>query len=322
MPLPKNLNISYIPKKSDQLTIKIIPTLTRECKKKEFIGKFEVSPEVAQFLLEKHNPINRTLNQISVESLARDMKNGKWQGHVGDEVTIDRDGNLNNGQHRLAAIVASGLSQDMSFRFGVDPETRLVEGRGRIKQFSDYLSMTNSQGMAYRNNHAATIRLLFGFIHDQYRPQVYSGNAKPTNSELNDVNEAFGAELYDSLCFVLDHKIGKVTVESNAALLHFLFKRSENGHLADEFMEALATGVNMNGDDPRLIIRNRLSGDRTLRQQCNKDKAMGLIVKAWNAWVNKKKWTTKERNPSEMLKIDGLTNVGSHALYVEPESQV
>lgn len=322
----QGLNLNYATKSAPApaLNTKNFALLVKEAANNEFAGEFTVNAAIAKHLLEKHNPKNRKIHAPSVTALARDMREGRWLGHVGDEITFDNKGHLNNGQHRLAAIVESGLEQRMSLRFGLNEAGRLVEGRGRTKQFSDYLSMTGGE---YKHQAAlsALVRLLYGFLLDNKRPQSASGNAKPTNGELNEVMVEFGESLYESLVYMKSLNILHVMVDTNAALLHFLFKQTTHGKAkADDFFAKLANGAAMNGTDPRLVVRNRFIADTTkmYRQQGNKDITMGLVAKAWNAWVHGKDWSSKERTPAHLVQIDGLTKLGDRDIYAAPKAAV
>lgn len=297
------------------LTKEIWDTCMNSVKRGEFVDEFTIGPDMAKYILSQHNPVNRTVNRNHVASLTRDMKNGNWMGHVGDEMTIDRNGHLINSQHRLHAVVEADTPQRFTVRMGVDPDKRLVQDRGRVKSEADLLYMDNPN-VKYRSSQSSIARMLYAFMNDQSRPQSYITNTKPTTSELKTITSAFGQGAYDSLIFVVKHGIKTVTVETNAAVLHFLMKNSDFGHRADEFFEGLASGVNLDRDDPRMVIRNRLLNDKgVLRGQKNKDIAMGLIIKGWNAWVAGKKWSSKEHTPDSMPKISGLSKVGSYQLY-------
>jgi hypothetical protein len=312
------LDVNYISKTPKELTKKTLIALTNEAKKAVFTQSYIVGPEIAEYILDNLNPKNRTINKGHVDSLVRDMQNGSWMGHVADEIIFDNEGHLNNGQHRLTAIIKSELPQTFAFRFGLDPKCRLVEGRGRTKQSSDTLSMLEGSDTPHRTSRAAIARLIYGFIHDQVRPQVYSGNAKPTNSEMMDmIYDHFNQDILDSLNFVNSIGIGKITIVTNAAFLHFLFKNSTNGKKADEFFTKLASGANLDVDNPILVIKNRFTDFRKdkLREQKSKDASLGLIVKAWNAWNNNEKWSTRVQYPNEMLKIEGLKKIGKYKLY-------
>lgn len=314
----KGLKINYTVQKAPALDRKTFNALINEAKTSEFTIDLMIGKDIAAHILSKHNPKNRKIHDVSVSAIARDMSEGRWKGHVGDEITDDNLGHLNNGQHRLSAIVQTGLAQKMSFRFGLDESSRLDEGRGRPKQFSDFLAMQGSQ-YKHRTSMASAVRLLYGFLRDYERPQSASGNAKPTNGELNEVMNEYGSELYESLTFMKSLGMLNITVDTSAAVLHFLFKNSTHGKdKADEFFEALATGAGLESDSPILVVRNRLTATATaklMRQQSNKDIAMALIAKAWNAWTADKKWSSKERTPAYIPHIDGLEMLVDHEVY-------
>lgn len=64
---------------------------------------------MAEEILEKHNPKNRSVSEGTVQSYANDMKNGRWtMTHQG--LAFDVNGNLLDGQHRLWALVFAGVS--------------------------------------------------------------------------------------------------------------------------------------------------------------------------------------------------------------------
>ncbi len=83
-----------------------------------------ITPEMAAEWLTK-NTQNRHARKTIVAQYARDMKAGKWhETHQG--IAFDRLGNLVDGQHRLMAIVASGVSVMMMVTTGLEPECRVA----------------------------------------------------------------------------------------------------------------------------------------------------------------------------------------------------
>ena len=65
-----------------------------------------MTPEVADVWLREFNNHNRPLSASVVKTLASTIENGEWKlTHQG--IAIDKDINLIDGQHRLAAIVSS-----------------------------------------------------------------------------------------------------------------------------------------------------------------------------------------------------------------------
>ena len=71
-----------------------------------------ITPALATEWLDKHNSVNRKISEPTVQSYAMDMKNGRWTlTHQG--IAFDTEGNLQDGQHRLWAIVFSGITLEM-----------------------------------------------------------------------------------------------------------------------------------------------------------------------------------------------------------------
>ncbi len=151
----------------------------------------DVSPAMAEIWL--HNNVqNRKVSQDTVNAYAREMRNGAWlPNHQG--IAFDNRGVLNDGQHRLLAIVQSGCTVRMMVTFGLPSrvEGKLMVGmdtidRGRTRSVSDQLKiqhgLTGGNVLAMVCNRLAamcsperTRRLSVGEIleiHDTFRPEV------------------------------------------------------------------------------------------------------------------------------------------------------
>ncbi len=63
-----------------------------------------ITPEMAAFLLAT-NTKNRKISRGTVDAYASDIKAGRWTVGTGTAISIDEDGVLRDGQHRMAAIV-------------------------------------------------------------------------------------------------------------------------------------------------------------------------------------------------------------------------
>ncbi len=107
----------------------------------------------------------------------RDRREGKkktgeiWDENnpQGAEISIYVDGTLANGQHRLMAIVASGVSVWMTLNTDVDPTSGASFDVGGIRSPGDYLTST------YRtlagNKVAAIGRVIFAIEEGQYNKE-------------------------------------------------------------------------------------------------------------------------------------------------------
>lgn len=88
-----------------------------------------VTPEVATELL-RHNVHNRNIRPAWVKKYAKDMTEGRWTRN-GETMTIiehtDGTKRILNGQHRLLAVVQSGIAVDFDIYFaGAEEEEDLI----------------------------------------------------------------------------------------------------------------------------------------------------------------------------------------------------
>ena len=71
----------------------------------------------AEIVLEM-NTGNRRVNRRKLDQLVRQMRSGEFE-NTGEPVILSEDGILNNGQHRLLAVVEADAVLDMDVRFGI-----------------------------------------------------------------------------------------------------------------------------------------------------------------------------------------------------------
>ena len=96
-----------------------------------------ITPEIARRLLDTQI-VNRRLNPGRVNTYANDMKNGRWTESP-EPICINQNGQLNNGQHRLQAVIVSGMPVVMSVAYDVPDEA--VLDRGLPRSLGDSLYM-------------------------------------------------------------------------------------------------------------------------------------------------------------------------------------
>lgn len=107
-----------------------------------------VTPDMAENLL-KYNVDNRKIRDTSIKNLSRSMKNGEWiYTHQG--VAIDKNGILIDGQHRLKAVLKSGVSVPMILFENVDPRAFNVIDQGERRSPYDVLRTSPSAAAIVR----------------------------------------------------------------------------------------------------------------------------------------------------------------------------
>lgn len=109
----------------------------------------KITPNFASALLDS-NKANRKINKSQLDMLVRSMQSGKWRlTHQG--IAIYTDGGLADGQHRLSAIVKSGVTCEMAIFYGVerDPDTVVAIDCGKSRSAVDSGRIS---GMGISNN--------------------------------------------------------------------------------------------------------------------------------------------------------------------------
>lgn len=100
-----------------------------------------VTPEIAQAWVDR-NTTNRALRKWMVEQYETDMKRYKWWGP--SAIIILEDGTLGDGQHRLYAIIKSGVGQWLIVIEGVKRSELLNIDTQRPRHFADNVVISGS----------------------------------------------------------------------------------------------------------------------------------------------------------------------------------
>ena len=167
---------------------------------------FITPDEAKQCLL--HNENNRDLKVMTVESYARDMLSGSWM-QTGESIDFDVESSLQNGQHRLSAIVrANKINSDFKgqifyFTFNVPVSSRWAIDSGAKRNVNDKLKLVLDVHMG--NSTAAVCRAMMRGTN--------GSNIKYSESEI----AAFALKHQDALSW-LHKNIGKVRSDVIAAI--------------------------------------------------------------------------------------------------------
>ena len=105
----------------------------------------KVTPEMAQQFLTR-NAKNRKVKVTRVNQYANDMATGKWQESP-EPISFYADGTLRDGQHRLMAVVKSGVSQDFLVVRDVPNDSTICD-RGAYRTLSDIAGMSGLTGVS------------------------------------------------------------------------------------------------------------------------------------------------------------------------------
>lgn len=242
-----------------------------------------ITPEVARKLLEK-NLHNRPVSRNHLDSLIGRMKRGEWNFN-GDTICINHE-RLIDGQHRLMAVVESGVSIEALIVHGLSSEVFISKDDGRKRSASDALAL---MGEKNTTTLGASLVLLDRFEHGNVLSKDSYSNARVAeilsrHSQLPESVEK---------CFEL--KV--IMPPSVASVCHYLFSKL-HPEKADQFIKDLKDGESLIKSDPVYILRERLMAARMAKGKTKLASyyIMALTIKVWNArqknqTVRYLKWT-------------------------------
>lgn len=121
----------------------------------------EITPKIASGLLEITDlSVQRKLNKVHVDFLANELSRGVWAFN-GDSIRQDCEGNLIDGQHRLNACIASGVSFSSLFVKGLPTEyIHTIDVGGKPRSLANCLEINHRQSYKYSNNITAACSLV------------------------------------------------------------------------------------------------------------------------------------------------------------------
>lgn len=126
-------------------------------KKAEWV---KVTPELAQDWINR-NTGNRKLREGVVEKYARDMLDGRWTKNP-QPIMFYEDGELADGQHRLWAVVISGVTIEFFVHFGVEREAGLNIDTGVGRDLVDNAKISGYEGYLTKISLGTAIIVAFG----------------------------------------------------------------------------------------------------------------------------------------------------------------
>lgn len=244
-----------------------------------------VDPDLAEQWLEA-NTSNRRVSPGTMQRYARDMSTGSWQLN-GETVKFGRRGRLLDGQHRLKAVIESGMTVAMLVVEGLDEEVFDTIDTGERRQFSQKLA---ERGVRNYTSVAAALKIVLCVEMD--RPL---GSYLPTNAELEDAMQRHPGivEASSDACV-------RPLDPGHATALSYLFTRS-NPEKSAEFFRKLRGLGSFDERDPVLHLRNRLEDKRSgnMLGADTPNTRLALAITAWNAFLRGKKTAKLVLKPVE-----------------------
>ena len=283
-----------------------------------------IDSKKAQKILEG-NKSNRPMSKGLVKRYAQEMLSGDWSEPTGESIIIDSKGHLQNGQHRLHAVILAEemrekkpeeygkkiITHDFVIVRGINPKAADNIDIGKARNAGDVFFRHTELFKDYKPAERKTLtKALAGaarLVYLRVRGLRVKGGPRVSHAELYDFIKEH-PELPGWCEWVWDKDresredgIGKRITLPYAAGLCYLAATSKTDGLeaktwdyslsdkVEAFVQSFADGVNLGKGHPilvgRAVLRTRKMGDGTL----DRDETCTIFVKCLTAFLEGKK---------------------------------
>lgn len=244
--------------------------------REQFVARTVIVPGVAAAIL-KNNPNNRNLSEKKVAEYARDMLSGRWAFN-GEPIIIADTGELNDGQHRLQAVIDSNRPQDFFIVFGMARETRATIDQGLARTAGHYLAM---HGVESSKACASIAGLVMAYETTAGR----SLRDRRTHAEIVDrvlSDDAIGAAAHFSN--TVQRFCKGLLTPAQIGCCHYLFSAIDPID-ANEYLTQVCVGERIKRGDPAFAARQALTnikGEQRIER-------LEVTFRGWNAYRQRRK---------------------------------
>lgn len=238
------------------------------------IGVEVITPDVARDILAS-NSHNRNLRSARVIQLVEALRRGEWVLN-GETIKIAEDGTLIDGQHRLQAVLDSGVSIETLVMRNMPMDVQDTVDTGRRRRLADILAIEG-----HSDSHAlgAALSMLYRFRTNKRIDYSHSGAPSPQQALELLAREPGIRDSVREARRVTKHVGGPIGIFS---ALHYLFMEVDPA-AATEFFNRLADGADLRKDDPLLHLRNQLFRPKKDRHYAQSPSNLAaLTIKAFN----------------------------------------
>lgn len=234
-----------------------------------------VSPARATEWL-RRNESNRKLRQTIVDRYASDLLNGRWT-LTGDPVQFSRNGRLQDGQHRLHAIVRANVTTQLFVVTGLTETAQQYIDQGVARTAGDALGIA---GHANANLLASSARVAVqvesgALFRDRSAQTVSHGQI------LDWLDENPG--MIECVKYISTAPQNESPLSpSVSAYAFYRFSEIDLGQAMD-FFSRLGNGAALGPDSPLLTLRRKLTSAATKQQRLTRRDSLWLVFRTWNA---------------------------------------
>ncbi len=251
------------------------PTLTVE----------RITPKLATEWLDLNVDNNRPVREGKVMKYAAAMLDGRWLT-TSATIKFNQAGALIDGQHRLRAVVQSGLAVDMAVSRGEHMDAIYIIDTQTARNARDALVVAGMYSATNASKIAGLANALHGWeegVYDTAFASLSTGDRFENDEML-----AYVAEHQDDLepaLEIADSVLRTLPMNRSGVGVAYLVLREVDEDAAEEFFTRLVNGQFGGVEDPLFSLMRRVNRDRLIPgTHPEVGTTLYLLIRTWNAW--------------------------------------
>lgn len=248
-----------------------------------------ITPSMAADMLAK-NKKNRPVKKRIVNFLSKQMQQGMWK-FTHQAIAFDNEDKLQDGQHRLLALIDYGKPLDFLVVYNSPKENFTVIDTGKSRSAADILAL---EGYHNYNNLSSSIKFIINYKENTISGAITSDRGTRNNSENVVTNGMIldylkeNPHLEDWTMDAIDNYYRKfpLIVPSLVSGMYCILKE-QNPNLAEEFYNQLFLGTDIPKDSAIRFFRQRLINDQASNKNMSKKNKLAMLIKSWNSFKKK-----------------------------------
>lgn len=238
-----------------------------------------VTPKMAQEWLSK-NTGNRPISEMNVQHLLAIMERKQWTITT-DAIGFDVNGTLNNGQHRLHALIKYGKELPFLVCRGLPLLSFNAIDTGKMRNAGDVLG---AAGVPASKSKSSIVSLLIQ-SKDGIKSGLGSSKTKKIsnqdvlnfyNKNKKDIEEAYIASVSYTKKF-------KAIEARYIGALYYIFAGIDKSY-AEKFFESYNSGLGLSLGSPIFALREKLIMDMQSTKKYTSSDKLAWTVLCWNAF--------------------------------------
>ena len=246
----------------------------------------DITPDMAKKILAHRNKNNRPIRYTHLEKLSEAIEKGEWKV-TNQGIAFDADGNLIDGQHRLAAILQTRQTVKMMVATNMDAGIFDVVDTGSKRSTGDALDILGSE-----HGRCVSAALKIYICYHKFPEKAWSGAAiqQPSTSDVITIYKDRQDEIEALLSVIKKkHKNFKCFSQSLGLCLSLLLLDAGWSDVQIwEFWDCVTLGANLPPDSVVLSFRNQLSDPFFRKRHYGTQRYMlNAFIKCFNSYITR-----------------------------------